>query len=257
VPILIGTSGWQYRHWRERFYPRGVAQVRWFEWYAERFDTVELNVTFYRQPPNSTFEGWAQRAPEGFLFAAKTSRYLTHIRRLIDPQPSVERFLDGASRLGEHLGPVLIQLPPDLEAAPERLDETLAAFPPGIRIAFEPRHQSWLRDDVRAVLERHAAALCWPDRRGWLTPLWRTAPFGYVRFHGGRASPRPCYSDAALSRAVDAIAATWPDDEDVFVYFNNDHRACALANAVTFGRLAARRGLRVSRTPDRRSIEVS
>jgi uncharacterized protein YecE (DUF72 family) len=256
MPILVGTSGWQYRHWRERFYPRGVAQVRWFEWYAERFDTVELNVTFYRQPSNETFEGWARRAPDGFLFAAKTSRFLTHIRRLRDPRESVERFLDGACRLGRHLGPVLVQLPPDLEAAPERLDETLALFPPDVRVAFEPRHASWFSDEVRDVLVRHDAALCWADRRGWLTPMWRTAGFGYVRFHGGRASPRPCYSDEALARAVSAVADAWPRDEDVFVYFNNDHRACALANAVTFARLAQRRGLSVSRTPDRRSIEV-
>jgi uncharacterized protein YecE (DUF72 family) len=256
MPILVGTSGWQYRHWRERFYPRGTAQVRWFEWYAERFATVELNVTFYRQPSNETFEGWARRAPDGFLFAAKTSRFLTHIRRLREPRESVERFLDGACRLGPHLGPVLVQLPPDLEVAPERLDETLACFPPDVRVAFEPRHASWFSHQVRDVLEGRGAALCWADRRGWLTPTWRTADFGYVRFHGGRASPRPCYSDEALARAAATIAETWPRDEDVFVYFNNDHRACALANAVTFARLAERRGLSVSRTPDRGAITV-
>jgi uncharacterized protein YecE (DUF72 family) len=257
MPLFVGTSGWQYRHWRERFYPRGVAQPRWLEFYAERFETVELNVTFYRQPSDETFEGWARRAPDDFRFAAKASRYLTHIRRLNDPEPQVDYFLDGARRLGAHLGPVLLQLPPDLEAAPDRLEETLAAFPAGVRVAFEPRHRSWFRDDVRIVLERHGAALCWADRRGWLNPLWRTAPWGYVRFHGGRATPRPCYGDRALESAVGSIADTWPDDEDVFVYFNNDHRACALANAVTFARFAQRRGLRVSRTPDLHSIEVA
>jgi uncharacterized protein YecE (DUF72 family) len=256
MPLHIGTSGWQYRHWRAAFYPPGVPQVRWFEWYAERFATVELNVTFYRQPSDATFDGWARRAPDGFLFAAKTSRYLTHVRRLVDPAPSVERFLAGARWLGPHLGPILVQLPPDLEAAPDRLDDTLAAFPAGLRVAFEPRHASWFRDETRAVLEAHGAALCWADRRGWLNPAWRTAAWAYVRFHGGRAAPRPCYSDTALSRAMDAIAATWGADEDVFVYFNNDHRACALANAVTFARFGERRGWAVSRTPDLRSIRV-
>ncbi|HET7026279.1 MAG TPA: DUF72 domain-containing protein [Candidatus Limnocylindrales bacterium] len=256
MPILVGTSGWQYRHWRERFYPRGVAQTRWFEWYAERFDTVELNVTFYRQPSNETFEGWARRAPEGFLFAAKTSRFLTHIRRLQEPDQSVQRFLDGACRLGRHLGPVLVQLPPDLEAEPGRLDDTLSLFPSDVRVAFEPRHRSWFRDDVRKVLERHGAALCWADRRGWLNPPWRTASWGYVRFHGGRAAPRPCYGDRALESAVELVADTWRENEDVFVYFNNDHRACALANAATFARIAERRGRVVSRTPDPRSIAV-
>jgi uncharacterized protein YecE (DUF72 family) len=259
VPILVGTSGWQYRHWRERFYPRGVAQVRWLEWYAERFETVELNVTFYRQPPNETFEGWARRAPAGFLFAAKTSRFLTHVRRLREPRASVERFLDGACRLGSHLGPVLVQLPPDLAAEADAvagLDETLAAFPPDVRVAFEPRHRTWFSDEVRAILERHGAALCWADRRGWLNPPWRTADWAYVRFHGGLAAPRPCYGDRALASAATLVADTWADSADVFVYFNNDHRACALANAGTFGRLAAERGRAVSRTPDPRSIAV-
>ncbi|HEU4672001.1 MAG TPA: DUF72 domain-containing protein [Candidatus Limnocylindrales bacterium] len=256
MPVFVGTSGWQYAHWRERFYPRGLGQARWFAYYAERFATVELNVTFYRQPPNETFEGWAERAPAGFLFAAKTSRYLTHVRRLQDPAPSVERFLDGALRLGPHLGPVLVQLPPDLAAVPARLDETLAAFPSTVRVAFEPRHRSWFCDEVRAVLERHGATLCWADRRGWLNPAWGTADWGYVRFHGGRASPRPCYGDRALRSAAELIAATWPDGADVFAYFNNDHRACALANAATFARLAAAAGLDVSATPDPRSIRV-
>jgi uncharacterized protein YecE (DUF72 family) len=256
VPILVGTSGWQYAHWRERFYPRGVPQVRWFEWYAERFATVELNVTFYRQPADETFEGWARRAPAGFVFAAKTSRYLTHVRRLRDPRPSVERFVEGVERLGPHLGPVLVQLPPDLPVAPDDLDATLSAFPASVRVAFEPRHRSWFSDEVRDVLERHGTALCWADRRGWLNPPWRTADWGYVRFHGGRATPRPCYGDRALESAAGRIAETWPRDADVFVYFNNDHRACALANAATFARHARARGLDVSPTPDPRSIRV-
>ncbi len=256
VTVFVGTSGWQYRHWRGRFYPRDVAQVRWFEWYADRFDTVELNVTFYRQPPPSTFEGWARRAPPGFLFAAKTSRFLTHIRRLQQPELSIDRFLDGARRLGSHLGPILVQLPPDLEAVPDRLDETLAAFPAGLRIAVEPRHRSWFTDEVCDVLERHGAALCWADRRGWLTPTWRTAPFGYVRFHEGRAAPRPCYGEGRLASAVDAIASRFGAADDVFVYFNNDHLACALADAATFAGLAERAGFSVSRTPDRASIAV-
>ncbi len=256
MPVFVGTSGWQYPHWRNRFYPRGLGQARWLDFYAERFDTVELNVTFYRQPSNETFEGWTRRAPAGFLFAAKTSRFLTHVRRLRDPGPSVERFLDGARRLGPHLGPVLLQLPPDLEAEPERLDDTLAAFPAGIRVAVEPRHRSWFGGEVCRVLERHGAALCWAERRGWLNPPWRTSDWGYVRFHEGLASPRPCYGERALRSAVERIAATWGPDADVFVYFNNDPGACAVANAVTFARLAAAAGLGVSATPDPRSIRV-
>ena len=129
VPLRIGTSGWQYRHWRDRLYPRGLPMDRWFDRYAESFDTVELNVTFYRQPRPAVFEGWARRAPAGFLFAVKASRFLTHVRRLRDPADSVRLLMDGAARLGEHLGPVLVQLPPDMPAEPARLDENPRRVP--------------------------------------------------------------------------------------------------------------------------------
>jgi uncharacterized protein YecE (DUF72 family) len=174
MPVWIGTSGWQYRHWRSRLY-EGVPTTRWFDRYAEAFETVELNVTFYRQPEPAVFEAWARRAPEGFVFAVKASRFLTHILRLREPREPVERLLDGARRLGPHLGPVLVQLPPDMTVEAGRLEETLAAFPRAIRVALEPRHRSWFTDAVFEVLRKHNAALCWADRRGPLTPLEVTA----------------------------------------------------------------------------------
>ena len=139
MAIRIGTSGFIYEHWRHRFYPPS-ARGSELELYARTFDTVELNVTFYRMPPSSTFRSWAARVPEGFLFAVKASRYLTHVRRLKEPRPPSSLLVERASELGSHLGPILIQLPPDLELDLAALEATLDAFPAGIRLAVEPRH---------------------------------------------------------------------------------------------------------------------
>jgi len=255
--LWIGTSGWQYRHWRERFYPRGLPMDRWLDRYAEAFLTVELNVTFYRQPRPEVFQRWAARVPGPFVFAVKASRFLTHVRRLRDPRDSVAYLLEGASRLGPHLGPVLLQLPPDLEVDVGRLDETLAAFPADVRVAVEPRHRSWFVEPVREALARHRAALCLADRHRVLTPDWTTADWGYVRFHGGNARPASCYPEDALARWARHVTALWPDPtDDVFAYFNNDHAGCALRDAGTFARLSAGAGLSPTRAPDPASIPV-
>lgn len=256
MALWIGTSGWQYDHWRGRFYPPGLPTGRWLDHYAERFDTVELNVTFYRQPRPEVFDGWAARVPDRFLFAVKASRYLTHVRRLRRPRESVEYLLEGATRLGPHLGPILLQLPPTLESAPDALDEALGAFPAALRIAVEPRHRSWFTDDVRTVLAAHGATLCWADRRGRLTPTWSTADWGYLRLHEGRAAPTPCYGRRALDGWLARLAAPWPPEADTFAYFNNDPRGCAVRDAAVFGRLARRRGLRPTRTPAPESAGV-
>ena len=259
MPLRIGTSGWQYRHWRDRLYPRGLPMDRWFDRYAEYFDTVELNVTFYRQPRPAVFEGWARRAPAGFLFAVKASRFLTHMRRLRDPADSVRRLMDGAARLGDHLGPILVQLPPDMAAESGRLSETLAAFPPEVRVTVEPRHASWFSPEIQGILRDHGAALCWADRRGPRTPVepdWATAPWGYVRFHGGSSLPPGCYGEVSLARWLERIRSTWPGEADVFLYWNNDHRGCAPRDAGLFASMARRTGLDVTRAPDPGSLRV-
>ena len=146
---MAGTSGWQYRDWRGAFYPPGVPQRRWLEHYATQFATVENNGTFYRLPPRETFASWRDRVPGDFVMAVKASRYLTHVRRLRDPAGPVRRLLDVAAGLGDRLGPVLLQLPPDLRAAPEALRECLRQFPPPVRVAVELRHDSWWIGEVR------------------------------------------------------------------------------------------------------------
>jgi uncharacterized protein YecE (DUF72 family) len=249
MPILIGTSGWQYRHWRGTFYPRESAQREWLEFYAARFATVESNAAFYRLPEEKTFTDWADRTPDDFVWTVKVGRFLTHIKRLREPAEPVERFVTHARGLGKKLGPALLQLPPQLEANVTLLDECLAEFPLDVRVAVEFRHPSWWTTHVEQVLRRHGAALCWADRLRPISPLWRTTDWGYLRFHQGRASPRPCYGEDALTTWVQRIDDVLPKETELFVYFNNDHRACALRDAIIFARLARRAGWEVSRVP--------
>jgi len=238
MPMIVGTSGWHYADWRQAVYPPGLPQRQWLAHLSQEFPTVELNNSFYRLPPRSIFEGWAAQVPEGFLFAVKASRYLTHIRRLRDPAEPVARLLSQAEGLGPACGPFLLQLPPDLKADPEALDQTLAAFGPHRRVATEMRHPSWDSDVVRRVLERRHAACCWADRKGKLKPRWKTTNWGYVRMHEGQASPHPCYGRAALEGLAVEVSQAYGDDEDVFVYFNNDPGGCAVRNARTLRSLA-------------------
>jgi uncharacterized protein YecE (DUF72 family) len=244
--MRVGTSGWQYDHWRGALYPPDVPKRLWLEWYGEHFETVENNNAFYRLPTRETFEHWRDRTPHGFVMAVKASRYLTHIKRLKDPEEPVERLMAAAGGLGAKLGPVLLQLPPTLKADPEKLGACLRCFPSSVRVAVEPRHTSWWIDPVREVLSARGATLCWSDRLGRpQTPLWRTADWGYLRLHEGRANPWPAYGDAALRSWVHRLAETW-NDGDVYVYFNNDPYGAAVRNAVRFTELACAEGQRVS-----------
>ncbi|MGI8691450.1 MAG: DUF72 domain-containing protein [Geodermatophilaceae bacterium] len=228
----VGTSGWQYADWRGGLYPAGVPQRLWLERYAETFDTVEVNNAFYRLPERSVFESWRERTPPGFLVAVKASRFLTHIKRLREPSEPVARLLDRAEGLGGKLGPILLQLPPTLRADAALLMDCLSCFPAGVRVSVEPRHPSWWTPEIRELLSAYNAALCWSDRRSRpITPLWRTADWGYLRLHEGRASPWPRYGRTALRSWAKRIAGEWGPDDDVFVYFNNDQRGAAVLDA--------------------------
>jgi uncharacterized protein YecE (DUF72 family) len=262
MAVLIGTSGWQYKDWRGGLYPAGVAQRRWLEHYAARYRTVENNGTFYRLPSRETFAGWRERTPDDFVMAVKASRYLTHVRQLRDSAEPVARFLGAASGLGPKLGPILLQLPPTLRAEPALLAACLREFrgawtgvrgdgPEGLRIAVEPRHESWWTDEVRGILADHDAALCWADRLDRpVTPLWRTASWGFLRFHEGTAEPWPRYGERALQNWVDRIGEAHLSPADVYVYFNNDPGGAAVINSAEFAVLAGQAGLGVTRTPE-------
>lgn len=262
MPFLVGTSGWQYRDWRGVLYPPGVPQRSWLDHYAARYATVENNGSFYRLPASQTFAGWRDRTPPGFVMAVKASRYLTHIKRLRDPAEPVGRLLRAAAPLGDRLGPILLQLPPNLPADPRALDECLRQFAAfrwparqsrpahGIRVAVEFRHSSWWTEDIQRILARHQAALCWADRLGRpVTPLWRTADWGYLRLHVGAASPWPRYGEQALRSWISRAADRWPGGSDVFVYFNNDQGGAAVRDAHTFAVLAQADGRPVTGTP--------
>jgi uncharacterized protein YecE (DUF72 family) len=252
--LLIGTSGWQYKDWRPGLYPAGLPQRLWLERYAESFAVVEVNNAFYRLPERDTFKQWRDRTPDDFRFAVKMSRYLTHIRRLTDPAEPVARFVQRASALGDKLGPVLLQLPPTLKADADKLDATLAEFPAEVRVAVEPRHESWWTDEIKDVLTRHRAALSWADRLGRpRTPLWRTADFGYLRLHEGRAKPWPHYGRSALTTWVERIGGE-PVAVPEWVFFNNDPGGAAVIDAAAMAKAARRRGLGVTRTPDPRNL---
>lgn len=240
--LLVGTSGFDYPHWDRRFYPEQLPANQRLAFYARSFRTVELNVTFYRTPRAAAFTTWRDAVPDDFRFAVKASRYLTHVRRLKDPRGPVEYLMDRVTRLGDRLGPVLVQLPPDMPAQLDRLDHTLTAFGRSVEVAVEPRHASWFSDELCRLLEAHGAALCLADRRGPITPLWRTAPWLYVRFHEGRASPHSCYGQDALRTWVQRVARVASGRLRGYVYFNNDGHACAIANARTFERLLERAG---------------
>ncbi|MEU6402664.1 DUF72 domain-containing protein [Streptomyces sp. NPDC046985] len=254
MTLYVGTSGWQYADWRGVLYPEGCPVRRWLEEYAAAFATVEVNNAFYRLPSRETFAVWRERVPPDFTVAVKASRYLSHVRRLREPAEPVRRLMSHAAGLGDRLGPVLLQLPPTLRADAALLDDCLACFPPGIRVAVEPRHASWWTREVREVLERRGAALCWADAGGRpVTPLWATADWGYVRFHHGRARAWPHYGRRSLETWADRIATAWPSgrDADVYAYFNNDPTGAAVEDAMAFAGAARRAGLTTTRTPGR------
>ena len=227
--VRIGTSGWQYPDWRGVLYPKGLPQRSWLQRYAEVFDTVELNSSFYRLPSAADFTRWKEAVPPGFVIAVKLSRYLTHVRRLRDPEPPVRLFLERASDLGSRLGPVLVQLPPNLPLNADNLERTLRAFPKHVRVAVEFRHASWFSDDVEGILRSRNAALVWADRHGRLqNPPWTTADWMYVRLHGGSGRAGN-YGRHVIDAYADKLTGLGCD---VYVYFDNDLTGNAVRNAL-------------------------
>jgi uncharacterized protein YecE (DUF72 family) len=231
--VLIGTSGYVYKDWRHRFYPRDVAARDWLPFYATSFPTVELNSPFYRLPRAATFRAWAGAVPERFVFAVKASRFLTHIKRLREPGPPLTLFLSRAKGLGDRRGPILFQLPERFHLNLERLDGLLAALRRRrIRDAvLEVRHPSWLIEPVFERLAKANVALCLHDWRAQPVAGPVTADFVYVRRHGTRRRYGGSYSERMLRHDAALVEGWAAEGKDVFVYFNNDGRAAAVRNA--------------------------
>ncbi|HUQ40746.1 MAG TPA: DUF72 domain-containing protein [Acidimicrobiales bacterium] len=240
--VRVGCSGWVYKDWRGLFYPEKLAQRRWFEFYAGHFDTVEINNTFYRLPPPSTVELWAEQAPPGFVYAMKLGQFGSHRMKLRDAASWMPNHLDRAQRLGKALGPTLVQLPPRWKANPERLDQFLTVAPREMRWAVEFREPSWLHTEVLAVLREHGAALCIHDLLAD-HPWELTTDWTYVRFHGPDALRQKYvgrYGPSRLEPAAARLAAWREAGCDVYAYFNNDYGGAAIADADW---LAARLGV--------------
>lgn len=244
--VRVGTSGWHYADWRGRFYPAGMRTDEWLAHYAARFPTVELNNSFYRLPTARAFDRWGGSVPEGFEFAVKASRYITHVKRLDEPGPAVTMLWDRARHLGPHLGPLLFQLPPTFPADPVRLAALLNALPRGARAALEFRHSSWMRDEVFELLDEHGAALVWADGPGARIRWPVVGGWAYLRFHRGRREA-PGYAREKLRRWADRIARL--PASDVYAYFNNDERAAAVDDARALAVLLAERAVTVAAAP--------
>jgi uncharacterized protein YecE (DUF72 family) len=221
--VRIGTSGWHYAHWIGRFYPAGTAAGAMLALYAETFDTVEVNNTFYRLATPEAVAEWRATVPDGFLFAVKGSRYLTHMKKLKDPEIGLDRFLASVSGLGDALGPIVFQLPPRWHVNRSRLETFLLALPRDQRFAFEFRDPTWHTDEVADLLRAHRAAFCIFDIAGFQSPFVVTADFVYVRLHGPDARAyHGSYSPAQLRTWADRIRAWREEGRDVYVYFDND-----------------------------------
>jgi uncharacterized protein YecE (DUF72 family) len=240
-PVRVGCSGWNYAHWRELVYPKGLPARRWLAHYAELFDTVEVNNTFYRLPRRESVAAWVAETPPGFLFAVKASRYLTHMKRLTDLGRGTDRFYERIDPLvrSPKMGPVLWQLPENFHRDDERLASALAGLPPG-RHCFEFRHPSWFREEVYALLHEHGAALVigdHPERPFQTYEL--TADWTFIRFHYGSRGRGGNYSERELEEWARRIES-WRESADVYAYFNNDWNAYAVRNALLLRRMIER-----------------
>jgi len=235
MKFRIGTSGWNYNHWREVFYPKGLAQKRWLRFYQDHFDTVEINNSFYRQPNIETWENWEREAPEGFHFAVKASRFISHFKRFKDPESALKVLFQGVDKLEKNLGPLLNQARPDFKRTPEnadRMETFLSLLPRSHDHALEFRHESWFGDDTMAQLRKHGVAFCSYDMPGMKCPLVATAGFVYMRFHGSGQQYAGNYTDDMLKSWAGRLRQVADHADQTWVYFNNDALGYAVNNAM-------------------------
>ncbi|MFW5857042.1 MAG: DUF72 domain-containing protein [Planctomycetota bacterium] len=230
--IRIGTSGYTYDHWTGAFYPGDLPQDRWLSHYAKHFETVEINNTFYQLPDPHTFDNWAASAPNGFVYAVKASRYLTHMKKLKDPEEPWSAFWKGARRLGDALGPVLVQLPPHWRCNPDRLDAFLSILPDAARVAVEFRDASWHCDTIYDLLADSRHALCVHDMAEAEAPRRAVGAFAYCRFHGSAGAYKGRYGKQRLRPWARWLRCEAEEEgRDVYAYFNNDQKAYAVQDA--------------------------
>jgi uncharacterized protein YecE (DUF72 family) len=225
--VHVGCSGWNYNHWKGRFYPGKSSSAHWFGEYSTIFSTVEINNTFYQLPGLSTFKKWHDQAPPGFIYAVKANRFITHMKKLKDPEKPVERFLRCVRILKEHLGPILFQLPPHWSANEERLEKFTDILPKGLQYVFEFRESSWYNDKVYKILSKKRMSLCLHDMKGAESPMISVGPLCYVRFHGLTGLYGGKYKITALRKWASFMKKMLAQNREVYAYFNNDAEANA------------------------------
>lgn len=230
--IRIGTSGWHYKHWVDTFYPPRWPASRMLAYYQQQFNTVELNNTFYQLPKEASLRTWRETTPPDFLFAAKASRFLTHMKKLRDAGPGLDRYLTAITVLQPKLGPILFQLPPNMGRDLPRLEHFLDLLPRDLHYAFEFRHPEWDGPELYALLRRYEAGYCIFDLAGYHSPIEVTSPFAYVRLHGPGGKYQGSYEDSVLQRWAEQIRAWSGHLSTIYVYFDNDDSGFAARNAL-------------------------
>lgn len=239
--LHIGTSGWHYSHWRGVFYPASLRINNFLKFYVEYFDTAEINNTFYRLPEDGTVIEWRDTVPENFVFSMKASRYITHMKKLKEPENTLPRFLEKAELMGSKLGPVLFQLPPHWHFDLERLSNFLRTLPKRLRCAFEFRDPSWFGEEAAQMLIENKTAFCIYDFAGRQLPHTVTSDFIYIRLHGPNGAYQGQYSDQDLSRWSDEITQWLDNNKEVFCYFDNDEAGYAVQDALRLKSLLSNR----------------
>jgi uncharacterized protein YecE (DUF72 family) len=243
--IRIGTSGFHYKHWKGSFYPQKTPDAAMLDFYTRHFDTVELNNSFYRLPTAAAFECWRDATPEHFLFAVKASRFITHNKKLKDPENAVNNLLPRAAHLGPKLGPVLFQLPPKWRVNSERLQSLLRILPRDVRYAFEFRELSWMTGEICTILRQANAAFCIYELAGYRSPISITADFTYVRLHGPASGKyQGSYSEQQLSQWARQIECWAKQLKAIYFYFDNDQAGYAATNALRLREMVFGRSLK-------------
>lgn len=229
---MIGTSGWNYKHWQGPFYDQELPQKEWLRFYTEHLQTVEINNSFYQLPEKETFQVWKDIVPSGFIFSVKASRYITHMKKLKNPGDALKRFFNRIEVLGEKLGPVLFQLPPRWKINPQRLSDFLSLLSSDFRYVFEFRDDSWWDKSVYDLLSAFNAAFCIFDLARRLSPKEITTDFIYIRLHGPEDAYQGKYDKQALAGWVGSFSAWKKNKKTIYCYFDNDQNGYAVQNAI-------------------------
>jgi uncharacterized protein YecE (DUF72 family) len=230
--FFIGTSGWNYKHWIGKFYPEDLSVKEWFNYYKDRFSTVELNTSFYHLPKRNTFEKWRINSPDNFIYSVKASRYITHVKKMIEPEEPVKKFFESAEALKEKTGPILFQLPPGWKYNDGRFKEFLSVLPKNYKYTFEFRNETWWNDEVLSLLKDNNAAFCMFELAGVRTPQFLTADFAYIRLHGPGGKYQGSYNDDVLRSWANDFLSWDKTIKEVYCYFDNDDSAFAVYNAM-------------------------